>query len=106
MSVSGIRNRITLAGVRTEMMNHILIIKGHTGKPDLPCVNAEKPQRAEGASRNTPPTACRLSLTYQTREASLGMLRLMGSRRGANALRKANVLICNTDEREVAEGAE
>ena len=45
-----------------------------------------------GTGRNTPPTVSRLSPTCRTREASQGMRRLMGSRRGVNALRKANAL--------------
>ena len=40
----------------------------------------------------------------RTREAPPGMRRSMGRRRGANALRKADALIWNTDEGGVAEG--
>src|SRR5262244_2224602 len=42
---------------------------GHTaGQPDVPCGQSREPQRVEGASSNTPPTASCLSPTRRTRE--------------------------------------
>jgi hypothetical protein len=51
MSVSGIRNRLSGAGVRTKAVDQTDTAKGHTGKPALPCDNTEEPQRAEGTTR-------------------------------------------------------
>jgi len=53
-----------------------------TGKPDLPCSVAGKPQSVDGALGNTPPKSFRLSLTLRTREASPGMQREVDSRKG------------------------
>jgi hypothetical protein len=55
---------------------------GHTGQPDLPCMQTGEPQRADGAARNTPPTSFRLSLPHRTREASRRMPREVDSRKG------------------------
>ena len=42
---------------------------GHTaGQPDVPCGQSREPQRVDGASSNTPPTASCLSPTRRTRE--------------------------------------
>src|SRR5215510_13304599 len=43
----------------------------------LPCEHSREPQSAEGASRNTPPTSSRLSLTGRTRETPGRMKRLV-----------------------------
>src|SRR4029453_17658031 len=67
-------------GVRAAMCSSLDNIEGDTGPPALPCVNTGEPQRAEGATSNTPPTACRLRPAYCTREALSGMHRSMGSR--------------------------
>jgi hypothetical protein len=51
MSASGVRNHDGNVGVRIERMNQSGILKDHTGKPDLPCVNTGKPQSVDGATR-------------------------------------------------------
>src|SRR5215813_5769448 len=51
------------------------------GKPDLPRVTTRKPQSADGAVSNTPPTAFCLSPPSRTRESLQGMLRRVESRR-------------------------
>src|SRR5262249_17648006 len=103
MSANGARNRVVTTEVRIEAVHSKQTAEDHTGKPDLPCVNIGEPQRAEGAPRNTPPKVSRLSLICADTGSSPGMLRSMGSRRGANALRKADAPIWNTDEGGVAE---
>src|SRR5262249_10859735 len=67
-------------GGRTERCSSLDNIAGDTGQPALPCVDTGEPQRAEGATSNTPPPACRWSPAYGTREALSGRQRSMGSR--------------------------
>ena len=43
-------------------MNFYGMATDNTGQPDLPRVTTRKPQSADGAVSNTPPTAFRLSL--------------------------------------------
>jgi len=93
-------------GVRPDASQCDGDAEGDMGKPELPHVDPGEPQRADGAARNTPPKALRLRPSCWTREAPPGMQRSMGSRRGANALRKTNALIGNPDEGGVAERAE
>jgi|SRR5207249_2002190 len=61
-------------------------VTGSVDKPDLPHAYTGEPQRADGAARNTPPTAFRLSPSCRTREAPPGMPRSMGSREGGKRL--------------------
>ena len=62
------------------------------GKPDLPYVNVGKPQRADGADSNTPPTSFRLSSTCGTRESPGRMSRTVGvGRRELDEMSDANL---------------
>jgi len=86
MSANGARNHCAFVEVWANAITRRDIAKGNMDQPVLLHVNVGEPQRADGASRNTPPTAFRWSPTCWTREASPGMARSMGSREGGQRL--------------------
>src|SRR4029453_14562341 len=81
MSARGTRTHNRWVVVRIVAMNFYCMATDNMGQPDLPRVTTRKPQSADGAVSNTPPTAFRLSPPGRTRESLQGMVRRVESRR-------------------------
>jgi len=79
MSARGTRTHNRSVVVWIVAMYFACMATDNTGKPDLPRVTTRKPQSADGAVRNTPPTAFRLSPPWRTRESLPGMVRRVES---------------------------